>query len=84
VKGIVDVESLLAVLDDSGAAEHREVLADGGPIEGEIPGDLADAALSLDEALRDGEAHRMGQGLEDGTLAFEEIVVHGMDLPEKE
>jgi hypothetical protein len=82
-KGIVDVESLLAVLDDSRAAEYREVLADGGPVERKLRGDFADAALSLDEALCDGEANWMGQCLEDGTLAFEEIVVHGTDLPEE-
>ena len=73
--GLVDGAAAFAAMgDESATAEDGEMLRDSGLRDGKTFGEGVDGGFATGEVFEDGEAGGIGEGLEDGGLAF---VRHG-------
>ena len=78
-EAVVDVEALLAALDQAGLAQSLEVLRGVGDREADLDRERLDGALALREELQNLEAVRARQRLPDaGELAVEAILEGAM------
>ena len=69
--GLVDGAAAFAAMgDESATAENGEVLGDGGLRDGKAFGEGVDGGFAAGELFEDGETGGVGEGLEDGGLAF--------------